>query len=102
MTRRSRASSRKRSSRGQVCPQLRSAVRSSGTRTAGRRVERVGVEARARAGVAGRADLVDPDEQGVAVAVQRDVLDVLDVPRRVALVPQLLPAEGPEGGAAGC
>ena len=53
-----------------------SAVRVSARRSRGRgaddRVEHVGVEAGAVAGVAGRADLVDLDQHRVAVAVQRD------------------------------
>ena len=51
--------------------------------------EVVGVEAGAVAGVAGRADLVDAHEQGVAVAVERDRAHVLDVAGGVALAPVL-------------
>ena len=54
------------------------------------------VEAGARAGVAGRADLLDPDEQGVAVTVQRNCSDVLRVAGGVALAPVLTAASGPE------
>ena len=52
-------------------------------------MEVAGVEAGAVAGVAGRADLVDAHEQGVAVAVERDGAHVLDVAARVALAPVL-------------
>ena len=54
--------------------------------------EHVGVEAGAVAGVAGGADLVDLDQDGVGVAVQGDGLDVLDVAGGVALDPVLLAA----------
>src|SRR5665648_217673 len=60
------------------------------------RAQIVVVETGARTGVAGRADLVDPDEQCVTVAVQRDSLDVLRVAGRVALAPVLTAAAGPE------
>jgi hypothetical protein len=49
-------------------------------RFAGHRLEHVGVEAGPVAGVAGRADLVDLDQQGVAIAVQRHRLHPLLVP----------------------
>ena len=55
------------------------------------------VEAGARAGVAGGADLVDTDEQGVTVAVQGNGPDVLGVARGVALAPVLATAARPEG-----
>ena len=55
------------------------------------------VETGAGPGVAGRTDLVDPHEQGVAVAVQRDRPDVLGVTRGVALAPVLAAAARPEG-----
>jgi hypothetical protein len=52
--------------------------------------------------MAGRADLVDADQQGVAVAVGGDRADVLDVPGGVALAPVLptrpAPEPGPPGG----
>src|ERR1035437_5888019 len=54
------------------------------------------VEAGSCAGVAGRADLIDPDKQRVAVAVQRHGLDVLRVARGVALAPVLAATAGPE------
>ena len=47
--------------------------------------------------MAGRADLVDPHEQRVAVAVERDRPHPLDVAGGVALAPVLLPAARPEG-----
>ena len=50
------------------------------------------VEAAARAGVAGRPDLVDPHQQRVAVAVQRHRPHALDVPGGVALDPVLAAA----------
>ena len=53
-------------------------------------------EAGAGAGVAGRAFLVDEDEQGVGVAVDEDLLDVLTMAAGLALDPVLLPAAGPE------
>src|SRR5674476_446804 len=55
----------------------------------------VTIEAGASAGMAGRADLVDADEQRVTVTVQRDGLDILRVARRVALAPVLAAAAGP-------
>src|SRR6478735_5035990 len=58
--------------------------------------EDAGVEAGAVAGVAGRADLVDRDEQRVPVAVEAHRLHPLDVAARVALAPVLLPAARPE------
>src|SRR5207245_9825446 len=45
-------------------------------------------EARARAGVAGHALLVDLDDEGVDVAVGVDALHVLHVTRRLALLPR--------------
>src|SRR5450756_2462115 len=60
------------------------------------RAQIVLVEAGACAGMTGRADLVDTDEQCVTVAVQRDSLDVLRVARCVALAPVLTAAAGPE------
>src|SRR5918997_2885137 len=59
------------------------------------------VEAGALAGVAGRALLVDQDQQGVAVAVQPDVADPLAVAGGLALHPVLAPAARPVGGPAG-
>src|SRR4051794_38436601 len=49
------------------------------------------VEARSLAGVARGTGGLDECEQRVAVAVEAQGLDVLDVARRRALVPQLLP-----------
>jgi len=62
--------------------------------------EHPGVEAGAIAGVAGRADLVDGDEQRITVAVEPNALDPLDVTARVALAPVLLPTARPEGDSA--
>src|SRR3712207_2831773 len=59
------------------------------------------VEAGALAGVAGRALLVDHDQQRVAVAVQPDVADPLAVPGGLPLHPVLPPAARPVGGPAG-
>src|SRR4028119_802623 len=56
------------------------------------------VEAGALAGVAGRALLVDEDQQGVTVAVQPDVADPLPGPGGLAPDPALA-AAGREGGA---
>src|SRR5690349_3433780 len=50
-----------------------------GGRDAPADLERVAVEAGARARVAGRADLLDGDEQGVRVAVERGRAHVLHV-----------------------
>src|SRR5689334_18789904 len=63
-------------------------------------LERVAVEAGARAGVAGRADLLDRDEQRVRVAVEGGGAHVLHVARGVALAPVLLSRAGPEGHSA--
>jgi hypothetical protein len=54
------------------------------------------VEAGTRSGVAGRADLVDTNEQRVTVTVQGDGLDVLHMTRGVALAPVLAAASRPE------
>src|SRR6476659_1581079 len=99
MTRLSWASTWNVSRDGQVAPNDRSGAVSA-TVALPRRchcAEVVAVEAGTAAGVAGRADLVDPHEEGIAVAVEGDGVDVLDVPRRVALAPVLAPAAGPEG-----
>ena len=56
-----------------------------------------GQEAAALAGVAGGSDLIDLDQEGVAVAVQMDGLDVLRVSGRVPLAPVLAPRPLPEG-----
>ena len=61
----------------------------------------VGVEAGAVAGVAGGALLVDLDQQGVAVAVEPDLPDVLPVAGGLALDPVLLPRAAPVRRAAG-
>src|SRR6478735_6160149 len=53
-------------------------------------VELAAVEARPGPGVAGRADLVDPDQQRIAVAVHGERLDPLHVPGGVSLAPVLL------------
>src|SRR6266702_2968698 len=63
--------------------------------------QHVNVEAGPVAGVAGGADLVDLDHQGVSVAVKRDGLDPLAVPGGVALHPVFLAAAGPVGAPAG-
>jgi hypothetical protein len=63
------------SSDGQVAPNDRSGAVSATVALPRRchcRAEVVAVEAGAAAGVAGRADLVDPHEEGIAVAVERD------------------------------
>jgi hypothetical protein len=52
--------------------------------------QHVGVEAGALARVDTPRPLVDPHEQGVAVAVEPDLLDPLDVAGGVALDPVLL------------
>ena len=52
-------------------------------------VHEVGVEAGVVAGVARGPDLVDHEEEGVAVAVEADLPDPLDVAGRVALDPVL-------------
>src|SRR5690242_7393157 len=59
--------------------------------------QHIRVEAGPVAGVAGRADLVDLDHQGVAVAVERHRLDPLVLPGRVALHPVLLAPARPVG-----
>src|SRR3954452_19705439 len=51
--------------------------------------------------VAGRALLVDQDQQRVAVAVQAHLADPLPVPGGLALHPVLAPAAGPVGGPPG-
>src|SRR6266568_3869383 len=63
--------------------------------------QHVRVETGAVAGVAGPAGLVDLDQDGVAVAVQRDGLHELDMTGHLALDPVLLPAARPVGAAAG-
>src|SRR5688500_16098061 len=59
------------------------------------------MEARPLSGVTGRALLVDPHEQRVAVAVEPDVADPLAMARRLALHPVLVPAARPVGGPPG-
>src|SRR4051794_28069138 len=59
------------------------------------------VEAAALAGVAGRALLVDQQQQGVAVAVQPDVAAPLPGTGGLSLPPVLLAAARPVGGPAG-
>ena len=80
-------------------PKVRPPARLSAS--AGRQ-QQVGVEAGAVAGVAGRALLVDLDQQGVAVAVEADLLDPLAVAGGLALDPVLLagpaPVRRPAGG----
>src|SRR5690242_19651512 len=98
MTRRSCARTEKVSRLGQVAPNARSGRTSlAGIRP---RPEVALVEAGARARVARGADLVHAHEQRVAVAVEGDRADVLDVAAGVALAPVLLAAAGPEGHAA--
>src|SRR4029450_10234511 len=60
-----------------------------------------GQEPAPRAGVAGRPDLLDPDQQGVVGAVDRRRADQLHVPGGVALAPVLLPGPAPEPGPPG-
>src|SRR4051812_34195741 len=50
--------------------------------------------------VTGGADLVDLDQERVAVAIEGDVLDLLRVAARLALHPELLPRPAPEMGLA--
>ena len=66
-----------------------------------RRLELAVVEARALAGVAGRAGGLDEREHGVDVAVEAQRLDRLRVARRRALVPQLVARAAPEVQLAG-
>src|SRR5580704_10252735 len=63
----------------------------------GHRRKHGSVETGPVASVAGGADLVDLDHEGVAVAVERYRLHPLVVPGRVALDPVLLPAARPVG-----
>src|SRR5680860_1349832 len=84
MTRRVRARSANVSSEGQVTPYSMlgfcSFIRMSLNRGMSlNSCQIVVVKAGARSGVAGSADLVDPDEQSVTVAVQSHALDVLSV-----------------------
>src|ERR1700690_1022190 len=58
-------------------------------------------EAGLAAFVAGSTDLVNLDQQGVAVAVERDVFDGLGVAAGFAFHPELLPRPAPEVGLAG-
>src|SRR5688572_11548820 len=97
ITRRSRASAWNSSSEGQVVPKD-SRGRGSATPVAllgsgGQQV--VAVEAGPGAGVARRPDLVDPHEEGVAVAVQRHGVHVLHVTGGVSLAPVLPAAARP-------
>ena len=57
-------------------------------------------EAVVPAGVAGDAGLVDQDQQGVAVAIDAQIDQVLDVARRVALAPRRLARARPVADAA--
>ena len=61
------------------------------------RLQRIHVEAGVGAGVAGGPELLDLDQQGIAVAVERRPAHVLAVSAGVALAPVLLPAARPEG-----
>ena len=47
--------------------------------------------------MAGGSDLIDLDQEGVAVAVQMNGLDVLRVSGRITLAPVLTPGPRPEG-----
>src|SRR4051812_32984141 len=67
----------------------------------GRRLGLAVVEARPRAGVTGGAGGLDEGEQRVAVAVQPERSDRLDVAGRRALVPELVPRAAPEVQLAG-
>ena len=51
--------------------------------------------------MAGRANLLDLDEQGVAVAIERDVFDGLGVAAFLAFHPEFLAGAAPEVGFAG-
>src|SRR5919108_4314507 len=53
------------------------------------------VEAGAFAGVTGRTLLVDASQEDVAVAVGAELFPMLNVARRVALSPELLPGSAP-------
>src|SRR5256885_4059719 len=66
-----------------------------------RRQQQVGIEARVVAGVAGRADLVDLKQHGVAVTIQPHRVHVLCVPRGLTLDPVLLSRTGVVGRLAG-
>ena len=57
----------------------------------------VGVEAGVLTGVAGRADLIDFEQHGVAVAVESHRVHPLSVPRRGALDPLLTAGTGVVG-----
>ena len=56
-----------------------------------------GKEAGVLAGVAGRSDLVDLNQNCIPVTVQVNSLDVLSVSRGVPLAPVLTPRPRPEG-----
>src|SRR5690242_19046250 len=71
------------------------------SRGTGHGVQDQGVATSPAAGVAGGADLVDPDQHGVAVAVQRHRLHPLLVAGRLALDPVLTAAARPVGAPAG-
>jgi hypothetical protein len=57
-----------------------------------------GLKAAFCASVAGGADRIDEQEQGVAVAVNTNFADMLDVAGGSAFVPQFLAAAAPEVG----
>ncbi len=67
----------------------------------GGRAEPSAVEAGEVAGVAGGAGLLDEGEQGVAVAVVAQLVDLLEVARGGALVPVLVARAAEEPGGAG-
>src|SRR6476661_2552707 len=94
MTRRSFARTSNTSSVGQVAPNARSGLRSLTGIPCGAEV--TGVETGAVAGVARGADLVDPHEERIAVAVQRNSADTLHVAAGVTLAPVLATAARPE------
>src|SRR5580765_3626400 len=97
ITRRSLARIWKVARRGHVAPKDRSGLTSLTGRPPGREV--TGVETSAVPGVARGPHLVDPDQQGIAVAVQGDGVHELYVATRVALAPVLAAAARPEGHA---
>lgn len=56
------------------------------------------MEAGSFSGVAGRAGLVDQKQEGVAVAVEQDAPDFLNVARGFSFHPELLPRSAPVSG----
>src|SRR5215217_7582177 len=75
---------------------LRDRALQRGQRLAGDRLKLAVVEARALAGVAGRASRLHERQDRVVIAVEAELLQLLDVPGGLALVPQLLARARPE------